>query len=175
MIRIVVIICLVCVAGGCSHAQEPVYVQVTQQQMDTILTRTQLELHLNPAYVFGAAGIDPGVPGDCSGKVRAILMAAGIKLERMRASDISQAKDGWRFPVVMYSAARPGAVVVMTLQKHRPNGHVGMLVESVQDGKTRMAHASSTWGFIAVVIDANKPKNYWYPKITRIRQVDSRE
>lgn len=46
---------------------------ITEKQLECILTRVNLELKLNAVYVWGGAGLEPGAPGDCTGKYYAIL------------------------------------------------------------------------------------------------------
>lgn len=49
------------------------YYILSPEQIDCIRKRIKLELKLNPFYVWGAAGLKPGAPGDCSGKMYAIF------------------------------------------------------------------------------------------------------
>jgi hypothetical protein len=46
---------------------------ITEKQLTCVLTRIDIELKLNAVYVWGAAGLEPGAPGDCTGKAYAIF------------------------------------------------------------------------------------------------------
>ena len=47
----------------------------TCEKCKCVHKRIQAELRYNPAYIWGAAGLAPGAPGDCSGKLYAILFS----------------------------------------------------------------------------------------------------
>jgi hypothetical protein len=51
------------------------YYLLSEKQIACVERRVELELRLNPQYVWGAAGLDPGAPGDCSGKLYAIFFS----------------------------------------------------------------------------------------------------
>lgn len=51
------------------------YYTLTPDQITCIEDRVAVEKILNPKYVWGAAGLDPGSPGDCSGKLYAIFFS----------------------------------------------------------------------------------------------------
>lgn len=128
-----------------------------------------MELNLNPAYLWGGDSLKPGAPGDCTGKLYAILASCGFPVQRIPATMIYNQKGGWRFPIVIYAEGKMLAIVIMTAKKNRPHGHAGILMTDVQFGKlAKMAHASSSAGFIQVIL---KPGSYWYPKIDRLLQV----
>jgi hypothetical protein len=79
-------------------------------------------------------------------------------------------KGGWTFPLVEFKDAKKLAIVHMTMKPDRPNGHVGILITDVQFGSVaKMAHASFTYGFIAVIVE-DRPDNYYHKRITRLRQ-----
>jgi len=87
---------------------------------------------------------------------------------------MGQGLDGWDYPLIPFEGAHKLAIVTMTMPpaKGKPirvEGHVGALIDDVQYGVTRMAHASSRWGFIASLVEQSD-SNYYYPKIVRIRQ-----
>jgi hypothetical protein len=147
------------------------YLVITDRQVQCIKERLKLEAKLNAAYVWGAAKLKVGAPGDCSGKLSAVCQSCGVRVRRMRARDMGEGLDGWNFPEVTFEQAKALAIVIMTLQKKRPNGHVGMLAKDVYGGRiTLMAHASSRWGFMLVNVEKSK-KNYFYSRITKIRQM----
>jgi len=112
-----------------------------------------LEAKLNPAYAWGGAGLKPGAPGDCSGKLFAIFFRCGVPVTRVTAHMMGQGLGGWDFPTAFVQGGRPHWLVLMTLQSHRPQGHIGLLMSSVTfDGPAKMAHASGSMGFIIVDI-----------------------
>lgn len=156
-------ICLVFAIGGSVSAA------LTPYQAECIGRRIELELRMNPAYAWGASDLEPGVPGDCSGKLYAIFKSCGVNVRRTTSVNMAAGLSGWGFEYVDYFEAQRLALVFMTTIPGRPQGHVGVLIEDVFLGITRMAHASSKWGFIAVTVEPAK-NNYYYPKIDWLRQ-----
>lgn len=147
---------------------------LTPYQAECIQKRIELELRLNPAYVWGAADLKPGVPGDCSGKLYAIFKSCGVDVKRTQSIKMAAGLSGWGFEYVDYFEAKSLALVFMTTIPGRPQGHVGVLIDNVFLGITRMAHASSKWGFIAVTVEPDED-NYYYPKIDWLRQPEAKE
>lgn len=89
----------------------------------------------------------------------------------MRARDIADQLGNWKFPYAAYGDAKSLAIIIMTMQKKRPNGHMGILITNVDKNGlwSVMAHASSRWGFCATDISDGK-ENYFFPRITKILQ-----
>ena len=83
---------------------------------------------------------------------------------------MADGKAGWSFPERKFEEARAIALVNMTSLPDRPKGHVGILTKDTVFGKiARMAHASSTYGFIEVTVEKAKD-NWFYQKINIIRR-----
>jgi cell wall-associated NlpC family hydrolase len=122
------------------------FLALLPSEIDCIGRRLELELQLNPAYAWGAAGLEPGAVGDCSGKLFAICFSCGVPLQRTTAARMAEGQDGWDFPIVSIERVKALALVHMTTQEHRPLGHVGMLTDS-----DHVAHASSK-GFVETEI-----------------------
>lgn len=97
-------------------------------------------------------------------------------VKRVTARDMAAAKGNWLFPIVQYNSAKKIAIIWFTFptklgKKPRPDGHVGVLVVDVNNGKSMVAHASSTYGFVIVPIDNRDPNNYMGRYISLVRQV----
>lgn len=158
-----------------SEPPGPYYV-LSQDQVDCIRRRIEIELNLNPAYVWGAAGLEPGDPGDCSGKLYAILASCGVPVQRVPARMMAAGLGGWRFPRVSFRQGSELSIVIMTTQPHKPSrkyGHVGITTDDVYEVNgipvTRMAHASSHWGFIEVTIK-REPSNFLGMSVDYLRK-----
>jgi len=135
-----------------------------------VIDRLQLELNLNPVYIWGAAGLAPGAPGDCSGKLYAILASCGFPVQRVPVSYIARRQAGWCFPFIAYAEGKSLALVIMTTQAHRKHGHIGMLRTDVQWGKiAKMAHASSRLGFTQVVLAPGQPMYKYVDFLMQVR------
>lgn len=137
-----------------------------------MLEQIRLEVDRNAVYSFGRFSIVVGAPGDCSSKLAAIFMRAGIPVRRTKASRMFLGLDGWtheaEFP---FKEAHACDVIIMTLDTKRPKGHAGVASDDTVLGMSLdMAHASSSKGFIAVVVWATN-KDYFYPKIDGIFSV----
>jgi hypothetical protein len=135
---------------------------ISKAEAQCIAERLQLELDLNPAYIWGAAGLLPGAPGDCSGKIYAILASCGISVERLTAAMIAAGDDGWGFPKAAFDEIRPLALYFMTMTPNRPRGHMGIVIYILpsvagEPPVIMLAHASTTAGFIAVPV---KPESW---------------
>lgn len=130
---------------------------LTLEQCKCITERVQLELDMNPAYVWGASGLSPGAPGDCSGKIYAIFASCDVRdrdgkpVKRSTSLRMAQGKDGWNFPYVGYDDMNELAIYFMTMKPERPDGHVGLIFRRYKpdDKHTtyELAHASSSLGF----------------------------
>ena len=113
---------------------------------------------MNPAYVWGAASLLPGAPGDCSGKIYAIFFSCGVLVTRGESRLIADAWDGWKFDKVMYDEMKRLAIVFMTMppspgKQKRLRGHMGIIIKvEVQNGETvyLMANAQLSAGFVVV-------------------------
>lgn len=84
-------------------------------------------------------------------------------MQRVTAAWMGKGLGGWKFPRVEYEKGKRLAIVIMTTQKHRPDGHVGVALEDVYDGSTIVAQASSRYGFITMIVErdeANRLKMY---------------
>ncbi len=134
------------------------------------MDRVQLELSLNPAWVWGAAGKDPGAPGDCSGKITAIVLSCGITVCRIDAKSMAAGKCGWNFPLIALQDGKILTLIFFTFKPERPNGHVCIVTYPPISGLIKVAHASKKYGFIEVVI-AESSDDPLYPYITTIRQM----
>lgn len=146
---------------------------LTDAQSKCILDHINYDLELNPAYLWGGASLEPGAEKDCSGSIYSYFASCGVaEIIRTTAARMHAGKDGWgAFHIIAYNEAHKLAIVIMTCTADRPNGHVGILYSDVQYGVAKMAHASSKYGFIAVILRSDKKGNYYFPRITRIRQV----
>ncbi|MFA4845086.1 MAG: hypothetical protein WC654_00820 [Patescibacteria group bacterium] len=153
---------------------------LTREQAQCIAEHVDFDSSLNPAYLWGGASLKPGAEKDCSGSLYSYFRACGCEdedgrpIQRTTANRMAAGLDGWGFPEVAFGQARKLAIVHMTMPAKpgkavRINGHVGILIVDVQTGVTRMAHASSSWGFIASLVE-DSGQNYWYLKITKLRQ-----
>lgn len=159
------------------------YTALTDAQCKCVEGRVQTDLKLNPAYLWGGDKLEHGAEKDCSGSLFSYLRACDVRdekgrpIQRTTAARMGDGRDGWNFPLVKWGESRKLALVNMTMQERRKdgssgvNGHIGILITDVTLGIGRMAHASSKWGFIASLVeDCNT--NYYFPRITRIRQVN---
>lgn len=134
-----------------------------------MLEQVQLEVDRNAIYEFGAKlTLVIGAPGDCSSKLAAIFIRAGIPVRRSQAARMFLGLDGWTheetFP---FKDAPACSIVVMTMQKKRPRGHVGLYREKTAfDISNEMAHAGRH-GFVAVIVWAD-PRDPYFPNIDGI-------
>jgi hypothetical protein len=127
---------------------------------------------LNPAYVWGAASLLPGAPGDCSGKIYAILASCGVPVQRITSRMIASGFDGWNFPKAAYTDIKRLALYFMTLTSDRPEGHMGMIsAVLLPEGKSRqyvLAHESTSAGFITTPVKVG----YWtYRSFSKARNI----
>jgi hypothetical protein len=130
-----------------------------------------LELKLNPAYMMvNKISLDPGAPGDCSGKIWAIFASCGLPVLRITAYDMHRNLGNWRFPDVVEEDAKRYALVWFTFTKDRPYGHIGLLTFTKKDG-WKMAHASQRLGFIEVPINF-VATDYFFGHHTAVKDTD---
>jgi len=154
---------------------------LSPEQCRCVENRVQYDLNLNPAYLWGGASLAPGSEKDCSGALDAYFRTCGARTGQPRttAARMGQGRDGWDYPLIPFEGARKLAIMTMTMPpaRNKPvrvEGHVGILINDVSYGVTRMAHASSKWGFIASLVEQSDT-NYYYPKIVRIRQTQGEQ
>lgn len=155
---------------------------LTESQRECILRDLQIDLDLNAAYVWGADNLEPGKPGDCSGKIWARFFTCGCKVRRVTANWMARGKAGWGdfSPKVPFEEGRRLYLVHLTFSPHRPYGHVGILTSDVVEDHlgryvATMAHASSSYGFIESTVIKDED-NYYIDKIRYLRATsESRE
>lgn len=90
---------------------------------------------------------------------------------RVTARDMSHQRGNWRFPYVLFKDAKVLAIVYFDTERG-PRTHVGDLTTDVLYGKiAKLGHASSTYGFVEVIIDKDDRHNWFFPKISEVMQV----
>lgn len=144
-----------------------------EDQYKCVCDRINIELRLNPAYDWGAKNIGVGAVGDCSGKVYAIFSSCGFMVQINNAHDMKAGFGGWKqFPPIPFAEGKKCSLIWFTFppkpgKQKRVNGHIGILIEDVYDGKvTRMAHTILKTGFTSVPIE---PGNYYYRYMSGLR------
>lgn len=91
-------------------------------------------------------------------------------MQRVPAAWIAKRMGGWNFPFTPFSQAKSLAIPVMTTNPLRPDGHTGIYMRDVYEGKiTQMLHAGGG-GVVAVIVES-KTTNYYFPKTRVILQV----
>jgi hypothetical protein len=77
-------------------------------------------------------------------------------VQRVPAAQIAQGRGNWLFRRVAYNQGTELSLIVMTTQKGRKNGHIGISLNDVHQGRTTMAHMSSKLGFVTMPLDKER-------------------
>jgi hypothetical protein len=157
------------------HISVPSAYSLTEQEQEKAIARTQLEVKYGGKYDWGENSLkkafpdswqikrlEPGAPGDCSGKMQAIYYWIGKFVKRITSVEMAEGKGGWKGKYVAYAKAPPASIAFFTFKTNRPNGHVGELVDETRDGKNRLAHASYTYNrFMLSDIEESDENGFW--------------
>ncbi len=159
------------------------YTVVSEKSKKCIKEMINFDLSLSPRYLWQAQG-GVGEPGDCSGKLFAYCFRCGVKdkkglaVKRLTSMDMCSGKGGWNFPKTTFEEAKELALICMRMnyKKSRCKGksdnercidHIGILMEPVIYGVSRMAHANKK-GFTSSVINAG---SYWHNHLIECRDM----
>ena len=122
------------------------------------------KLFLDTPYRYGGNGTSSF---DCSGFTSHVFRNFGYNLNR------SSAQQAEQFPTVVKTEIKPGDLVFFNGRSRNGRvGHVGIVVETHQDGDFDFIHASVSSG----VVVSNSNENYYqrrYVKAARVLLVDS--
>lgn len=122
------------------------------------------KLFLNTPYRYGACGVSNF---DCSGFTSHVFRNFGYNLNR------SSAQQAEQFPTIDKAELKPGDLVFFNGRRRNGQvGHVGIVVETHQDGDFDFIHASVSNG----VVVSNSNESYYnrrYVKAARVLPFDS--
>ncbi len=117
------------------------------------------KLFLNTPYRYGACGTSNF---DCSGFTSHVFRNFGYNLNRSSAQQADQ------FPLINKTEVKPGDLVFFNGRSRNGRvGHVGIVVETHQDGDFDFIHASVSGG----VIVSNSNENYYQRRYVRAARV----
>ena len=117
----------------------------TREQLETFGANIEFIVQATPRYVWGgSSSIERGL--DCSGAIYLAAKWAGMPVTRTTSLRMSAGLDGWVGNDIIDANARARLdLMFWTLKDHRPNGHVGVLLD-----RDHVAHASSTQGHATI-------------------------
>jgi len=144
---------------------------ITEKQANCICGRMRQDVELNTKYLWGGKDPTPGKGKDCSGSAFSYYWACGVWWIVYKTSKgMAAGKDGYKdFPEDKKENIRRMSYIFTTLQSKRPEGHIQIALEPYNKEGFKVFHASSSKGLMFVTIKPDG-KDYFWPKITRIRQ-----
>lgn len=139
------------------------------------MEQVALEVEANAIYYSPKRGFYDeriGAKGDCSAKVTAIFRRAGrYDLTRCRAIDMANGLCGWSGELELFEEAKACSLMFFdTLDKDEVT-HVGILTKDTYlEIINALAHASSSKGFIQIMIRKNK-RDWFYVRSLGVKRL----